>query len=149
MRLVLIIPACACLLFLAVGCGKSGVKPEGQILKNGEPFVPPEGDFVQVAFVAVGPGDSEGGSYVAGFNPDDGTFVVSDDNGIPPGKYKVSVQVLRKRKDTLKGAVGPKTSKFVFDIQTGKEEIKVDLAQAGLAPAQKGAPPARGKRRSG
>jgi hypothetical protein len=135
MRLALTIPVCACLLLVS-GCGPSGLFPEGQILKNGEPFIPGEGEFVQVALVSVADG---GGSYVAGFSAEDGTFLVTD-KGMPPGKYKVSIQVMKKRKDMLKGKVGPTMSPFVFDIQTGKEEIKVDLAQAGLEPSRKSGP---------
>jgi hypothetical protein len=128
----------ACLLFLATGCTKHvGLTPEGQLLKNGIPFVPEEGEFVLVSFIAAADsGNTEGGSYVASFNPQTSTFKVGGSGKLmPPGKYKIAIQVNKQHKDTLHGQFGPATTPFVFDIQTGKEEIKVDLATTpGAAP---------------
>ena len=143
MRLAFCVPACACLLFLVSGCGPSG--PTGQVLKDGQPFVPGEGEFVQISFVSVAEA-GEGGTYVAGFNPADGTFAYSDKKKkMPPGKYKVSVQVMKKHKDLLKGKFGPASSPFVFDIPpTQNEEIKDELATPGPeGPAKTGSRNAR------
>jgi hypothetical protein len=144
MRFAWSLAAVACLLVLLPGCGQSGVSPEGKLLKNGQPFVPGEGEFVQISFVSVTEG-KEGGSYLASFDPTDSSFTLSEDKGIPPGKYRVSVQLMKKHKDLLQGKYGPTTSPFVVDIQTGKEEIKVDLARAGGEPAQKSGAPTRRK----
>jgi hypothetical protein len=132
MRLACSIAAAACFLLILPGCGRSGLYPEGQLLKNGQPFVPAEGEFVQIAFLAVPEGGGEAGSYIAGYDPESGIFSVTDGNGIPPGKYEISVQVMKKHKDALKGRVSPSKSPFLFDIRTGREEIVVDLARAGV-----------------
>ena len=71
------------------------------------------------------------------FNPDNSTFTVVDDKPMPPGKYKVSIQLIKKHKDSLKGKLGPASTPFVFDIQTGKEEINVDLEKAAAVPEPK------------
>jgi hypothetical protein len=139
--------AAACLLLVLAGCGRSGLYPEGQLLKNGQPFVPEQGEFVQIAFLAVAEGGGEGGSYVAGYDPESGIFSVTDGKGIPPGKYKISVQVMKRHKDALKGKFSPSRSPFVFDIQTGKEELVVDLAKAGADQPGRPGGQAPGRRR--
>jgi hypothetical protein len=116
------------LILLLAGCGQSGLKPRGQLLNDGLPFVPGQGQFVQVSFVSVSDEGKETGTYLAGFDPGISRFVVNNTRPMPPGKYRISVQVMKQRKDLLNGRVGPLTSPFVFDIQTGDEEIKVDLA---------------------
>ena len=77
--------------------------------------------------------------------PRTGTFAYGDKKKkMPPGKYKVSVQVMKKHKDLLKGKFSPASSPFVFEIPNGDEEIKVDLAAAGkVAPPKTGSRTAR------
>jgi hypothetical protein len=125
MRVAILLCAGACV-FLLSGCQK-GVKPEGVILKDGKPFVPGTGEFVQISLVAVDGGGAPAGSYIAAFDPDNSKFAI-EDKRIPPGKYKVSVQLLKKRKDLLKGAFSPKTSPYEFDIESGSEDMQVDIA---------------------
>jgi hypothetical protein len=138
MRLAFCIPACTCLLFLVSGCGPAG--PKGQVLKDGQPFVPGDGEFVQISFVPVGDVAGADGSYLAGFNPADSTFAYTDKKKkMPPGQYKVSVQVMKKHKDLLKGKFSPASSPFVFEIPaSGDEQIKVDLSTPGSGAPSKG-----------
>jgi hypothetical protein len=121
------------LLFLALaGCGSGLLKPSGRLLKDGKPFVPGPNQTVQVVFFPVTEGKSdEGGSYPAEVNRESGTFRVVGANGkgLPPGKYRISVRVLQKRKDVLSGSFGVDNSPFVQEINGSTKELVLDLGK--------------------
>jgi hypothetical protein len=135
--------ACCFVLAVAAGCGNGYVKPKGRLMKNGEPFVPADNEVVHVALfpvkdakVAAPAAAPEGaareaGSFPANFNREDGTFRVTgmDGRGMPPGKYRVTVQVMKNKKDVLKGAFGAQNSPLVHDIDSSSQELTVDLAK--------------------
>ena len=121
---------------LLVGCGGSRVKARGRLVKNGEPFVPNEKETVHVAFFPAGEeSQSSDRSYVVKFNRADGTFLVSgaDGKGLPPGKYRVTVALMKDRTDALKGAFNAKNSPLVCEVKNTSDEITVDLAAASKA----------------
>jgi hypothetical protein len=127
----------ALLLVFLGGCGSPHVKVKGRLLKNGEPYIPKENEFVVMEFVAAEEAkDGKEGSFVASFNREDGTFEVmgATGKGLPPGKYRACLQVLKKKKDILKGAFNAKNSPFLCTVETGKEELTFDLAKTGKAP---------------
>jgi hypothetical protein len=120
------------LLVMAAGCGSGKLRTRGRVLNNGAPLVPAEGDIVRVTFVPL----PEGGGramdfYTARFNPADGTFEAAgkDGQGVPPGKYRIAVEHLRKRRDLLKGAFDAERSPFVREISSSSEELTLDLAK--------------------
>jgi hypothetical protein len=121
------------LLFLLVvsGCGGNGrLNVKGRVLKNGAAFKTVEPDFVRVIFFPVTTdGRPPKNTYLANFDKDDGTFeaVGPDGGGVPPGKYRISVELNRKRKDMLKGAFDGDHSPFVFDVDAGTKELVLDL----------------------
>ncbi len=47
--------------------------------------------------------------------------------GLPPGKYRVAVQLLKKKQDLFGGKYDAQKSPFVFDIDAGTKEVVVDL----------------------
>jgi hypothetical protein len=124
---------CACLLALLLsGCGKSKLKPKGRLLKDGSPLVlKDEEEFVHIFFdpvVAEGekhPGDR----YAADYNRDDGTFVVigKDGTGLPPGKYRITIEHALRKNDLLKGKFNAENTPFVRDIDARTGEIVLDL----------------------
>jgi hypothetical protein len=67
--------------------------------------------------------------YVAEFNPRDGTFWVSgkDGRGMPPGKYRITVEVLEHHKDVFKGAFDQDRSPFVRDVDAHTSEVVLDV----------------------
>jgi hypothetical protein len=67
--------------------------------------------------------------YAARYN-DDGTFQATgkDGKGLPPGKYKITVEHLRRKKDLLGGAFAAEKTPFVYDIDARTGEIVLDLA---------------------
>jgi hypothetical protein len=116
--------------FFAAGCGPTMLKTPGRVVKSGAPFVPGPGEFVRVTFVPVATdGKRVEDYYVAQVNNQDGTFQVAgkDLRGMPPGKYRVAVELDKHRSDLLKGKFDAKRSPFVFDVDSHTGEILIDL----------------------
>ncbi len=114
----------------AVGCGSPLLKTRGRVLKGGSPFLAKQGEFVRVTFVPVtvtGPADA----YVAEVDRATGEFHVAgkDGKGMPPGRYRVSVELDKRRSDLLRGKFGQDKSPFVFDVDANTKEIVIDLDQ--------------------
>ena len=130
---------------LVAGCGQSQVKARGRLVKSGQPFVPSEKEIVHVAFFPAGEESASSKSYVVKFNRQDGTFQVigTDGKGLPPGKYRVTVSVMKGHQDQFKGAFNVQNSPFLCDVSSASSEITVDLD----TPA-KPAVPAKAQRRS-
>jgi hypothetical protein len=90
----------ACAAFLFVGCGSPGVKVEGQLVKDGKPFVPPTGQMLSLSFIGKD-ADGKEQSLGAAVNSTDGSFAVTGPkgSGIPPGTYKVKLSVSTESSD--------------------------------------------------
>ncbi len=147
-QLLTIFVALICL--WATGCSSGMLKPEGRLLKKGAPFVVGEGEVVHVTFF---PDEEqpEHDPYPARINNADGTFQVlgNDGKGLPPGKYRASVQIIKNRKDTLNGAYGRTRSPFKIDLTPETREITLDLDPdaAAAAPPQSSGSQRRDQRR--
>ena len=113
----------------AGGCGKSMLKTKGRVLKGGTPFVPPAGQFVRVTFVPLSEGERPADYYVAEVNQKDATFHAAgkDGCGMPPGRYRVAVELDHKRSDLLRGRFDAEQSPFVFDVDSRTPELVIDL----------------------
>jgi hypothetical protein len=121
----------------APGCGSGLLKTRGRVVKNGEPFLPGPGEFVRVTFVPVPPdGKRVEDLYVAEYNRQDGTFQVAgkDRRGMPPGRYRVAVELDRKRRDLLRGQFDADRSPFVYDVDAGTPELVIDLDRPPKGP---------------
>jgi hypothetical protein len=86
-----LIPACVVLLFL--GCGPAGgVKLQGKIVKDGQPYAAPSGETLTLSLNGK---DAEGKAaiYPAAVNSSDGTFDLKGTNGagVPPGTYQINL----------------------------------------------------------
>jgi hypothetical protein len=88
-RLLLVVTA-LCLLPLA-GCGTKGYTVTGKVVLPANVKMAAD-DSVTILFA---PEDPKGTSAPAEFTPSDNTFVAKgpEGKGLPPGKYKVSVQI--------------------------------------------------------
>ena len=128
LRWIVILTLC-----LAGGCGKTMLRPKGRVVKGGAPFLAKEGEFVRVTFLPIfsaatkGPADA----YAAEVDQETSEFIVSgkDGRGLPPGKYRVGIELDKHRSDLLKGKFGQDKSPFVFDIDTSTKELVLDLDQ--------------------
>jgi hypothetical protein len=120
-------------LALASGCS-SRSKPRGRLVRDGEPFQPGEGEIVRIVLFSAG--GTEEGSYPAEYNREKGTFRVLGPKrrGVPAGKYRITVQVLKKRKDLLGGQFGASNSPFVREVSKKTGEIVLDLNKPAEAP---------------
>jgi len=118
---------------LAGGCGGSGkLQTRGRVLKGGQPLTVPEDEYVRLTFVpVVEKGKQAEDLYVAEYNRADGSFKVAgkDLKGMPPGKYKIVVEHLKKRQDLLKGAFAEATTPFVCEVKSAADEVTIDLDQ--------------------
>ena len=115
--------------FCVSGCGEKMLKTRGRVVKNGAPFLPGKDEFVRVTFVPILEADKKPEDYyVAQYNPADGTFQVAgkDLKGMPPGRYRVAIELDRRRSDLLKGQFDAERSPFVYDV-AGGDEIVIDL----------------------
>ena len=123
-------PGLLCMLVLT-GCGGDGrLNVKGRLLKNGQALKLTDPDFVRVIFFPVTTdGRPPKNTYLAAVDDDDGTFeaVGPDGRGVPPGKYRIAIELNRKRKDMLKGSFDGDRSPFVFDVDSSTKELVIDL----------------------
>ena len=129
--------AFSCFAFSAVllaGCGGSNkIDANGRVVKGGDPFTMPEGEYLRIIFhPVVGPGERELNQYVARFDRQTGSFTVvgGDGRGLPPGKYHVTLSHEKKKKDLFRGAFDGDKSPFVIEVTDGKQEIVLDLSDS-------------------
>jgi len=123
--------AAALCLALVSGCGGSGrLNTKGRIVKGGGPYTAPQEEYVRVIFFPVtSDGKPPKNTYIATYNGTDGTFraVGPDGKGIPPGKYRIALEHVRKKKDVFNGAYDGDKSPFVFDVDPNTTELVIDL----------------------
>ncbi len=119
---------------LSLGCGASStVNARGRIIKGGQPFVTAEGEGLRIIFAPeTPPAGTQYDSYAAEFHREDGTFVVKgkDGKGLPPGKYRVSLELMKNKEDRFKGQLqGPK-SPLTCEVSGSGSDLVLDLDQA-------------------
>jgi hypothetical protein len=119
------------LCILITGCGGDGLlRTKGQLLKGGQPFIPPQGEFIEITFVPILPdGKPPADYYYAEVDQATGKFRPAGKNlkGMPPGKYRVAVELMKKKKDMFGGKFDAERSPFVFDVDGQTKEIVIDL----------------------
>ncbi len=112
------------------GCGGDGrIKARGRIVKNGQPFHVGEGEGLRIIFSPPEATGTTYESYVAVFDNTDGSFKVAgkDGKGLPPGKYRVALEHLKKKQDLFKGAYSGKRTPIVREVTSSSNEIVIDL----------------------
>jgi hypothetical protein len=120
----------------ATGCGDSGfVKARGHVIKGGAPFITNEGEGMRIALapLEMTQGDKYD-SYAAAYDPDDGSFFVmgKQDKGLPPGKYRVSIELMKKKEDLLNGKLLGAKSPLTLEVTTSNNNLVIDLDQANF-----------------
>jgi hypothetical protein len=116
---------------VASGCSGGLTRAKGRVIKGGEPYHPPEGGSLLIDFAPVDSLDSShSDSYAAQYDPTDGTFKVvgKDGKGLPPGKYRVGIQLMKKKEDLLGGQLTTSKSPLLFDV--AGDDIVIDLDKA-------------------
>ena len=118
------------LCILITGCGDGRLRTKGQLLKGGQPFIPPEGEYIEITFVPILPDSKPAPDYYyAEVDQTTGTFrpAGKDLKGMPPGKYRVAVELMKKKKDQFGGKFDTIRSPFVFDVDSQTKEIVIEL----------------------
>jgi hypothetical protein len=136
----------------ALGCGDSSrIHAKGRIVKGGQPYLAQEGEGFRVFFVPLdGVKGNHYDSYAAEYNPETGAFRVEgkDGKGLPPGRYRVDLQLMKSKEDLLNGKLLGKKSPFIVEV-TGKDELVINLDEANfdslLVAGQKSVKPGRKK----
>jgi len=128
----------AVLLAAAVGCssGPKVASVKGQLQDNGAPLkvstagLPPGDKGIRVEFVQLKEGGGAADKHSATVSPEDGTFTVPGPkgNGIPPGKYRVSVyRGAFGTGDVYKGTFGESNSPLTADIPPTGANLLIDV----------------------
>jgi hypothetical protein len=118
-----------------LGCGKSGfVKPRGKVIKAGQPYCTPEGEGLRIFLSPIDAQSKGYDSYAAEYNQDDGSFRVvgKDGNGLPPGKYHVSLQLMKSKEDLLNNKLLGKGSPLTCEVTSAGDDLVIDLDQANF-----------------
>jgi len=120
------------LVLTAAGCGPSDnlLALQGRLLKSGEKFEAGADELVQITFVPILPnGEPPRDHYYANIDDAKGTFVAAGKTGrgLPPGKYRVAVQLMKKKKDQYSGKFDQVKSPYIFDIDAKTKEIVIDV----------------------
>jgi hypothetical protein len=127
---------CLLLGLLSSGCGSNMLKIKGRIVKDGQAYVTAPDEGLRILFVpTVPPLPDRYDSYVAMYNRRDGSFQVvgKDGNGLPPGTYKVALELIKKKKDAFRGAYSAPKSPFLVEVNRGTGEVMIDLDKKGGA----------------
>jgi hypothetical protein len=118
----------------ASGCGDSSrIKAKGRIVKGGQPYLAPEGEGFRVFFVPLEvPDGKHYDSYAAEYNSEDGSFLVQgkDGKGLPPGKYRVDLQLMKSKEDLLNGKLMGKKSPYTIEVTNSGYDLIIDLDTA-------------------
>jgi hypothetical protein len=112
------------------GCGDGRLQPKGRVTKHGAPITLQAGEDLGIFFYPLTTDGKLGPTvYPAYFNAADSTFRVtgSDRRGLPPGKYRVAVELKRDKKDLFQGAYDMNKSPFVIDVDSKTDEVVIDL----------------------
>jgi hypothetical protein len=150
MRQARLLPAGLLAGLLLPGCGGSLVKPTGRVVRGDAPLHTGAGEALHIAFVPLEATGTTGfDSYAAEFNGEDGTFQVKgkDGRGLPPGRYRVTLELIKGRKDAFRGRFSARNSPFTCEVTSGSAEVVLDLNQGGPPGPQKGNPRNAGYRR--
>ena len=138
---------------IPIGCGDSShIKAKGHIVKGGQPYLVPEGTGFRVFFVPLdAPEGKHFDSFAAEYNPENGSFLVQgkDGRGLPRGKYRVDLQLMKSKEDLLGGKLLGKKSPYVLEVTGSSEDLVIDLDAAHFDSLLAGEKPAKGKQKKG
>jgi hypothetical protein len=125
-RLVLV---CLLSATLSAGCGSNMVKAKGRVLKGGEPYAIAEDEGLRIFLSPTVTPLDRSDSYLAIFHRENGTFEVvgRDGKGLPPGNYRVNLELIKKKSDQFHGKYSGKRSPFSVEVTRDNKELLIDL----------------------
>ena len=115
----------------AGGCGgEKKLQTKGRLLKSGQALAAPEGEFFHVILSPSRRMESRRPiSIVALVDQAAGTFTVAgkDLKGVPPGKYRVAVEWMKKRRISFAASSTPSILRSSSTFDSSTKEIVIDL----------------------
>ena len=126
LALGVLIPACS--------SGPKPLKVTGQLKNNDKPYTAPKGAMVTIVFAPVVEAGAPFDTYPAIFKREDSSFTVpgKSEQGIPPGKYRISVQQFvadpTAQINEMNARFSPEKSAIVRDV-ADETPIIIDLAK--------------------
>jgi hypothetical protein len=136
-----------------LGCGDSSrINAKGRIVKGGQPYLAPEGTGFRVFFVPLdAPEGKHFDSFAAEYNPENGSFLVQgkDGKGLPSGKYRVDLQLMKSKEDLLGGKLLGKKSPYVVEVTGNRDDLVIDLDTAHFDSLLAGEKPGKPKTKKG
>lgn len=116
--------------FLA-GCGSGETTFIGRILVNGQPFVPAEGQMVQVQLI---PSKADASPVMLAVDKAGKVFPASAAGTVPPGDYRVAVMAVDpaamtkgKMTDQFKNAFSKEKTTLTLSIKPGPNKKDIEL----------------------
>jgi hypothetical protein len=106
------------------------LKTQGRLVKSGKPFIPGEGEVIQILFVPIlADGKPPPDYYAAVVDQASGTFQPFGKfgKGMPAGKYRLSIELMKNRKDKFGGLYDAEKSPFIYEVNASTTEIIVDF----------------------
>jgi hypothetical protein len=140
--------ACLLVSLISVGCGSGFIKAKGRVLKDGSPYHTPEGAGLRIFFVPMGEiTGTQYDSFAAVYDSRNGSFVVvgKDGRGLPPGKYRIGLQLMKSKEDLLGGRL-LKNSPFTCEVAGRWGEIVINLDEAKFDELLQAAQSKKGRR---
>jgi hypothetical protein len=112
---------------LGCGAGDQRFNAKGRITLDGKPFQTKEKEKMRIFFQPLSESATE--SYAGEYNGEEGTFTVvgKDLKGIPPGKYRVSIQLINNGNDLFHNKLAGAKSPFTCEVVDAKSEVTIDL----------------------
>jgi hypothetical protein len=128
-RPVLLVLTCTAFFLSGCGGGDKGVKVEGRIVRDGQPFAAAQGETVNLSFAGKN-AKGEEAVYPAKVNAD-GSFVVDGPGGkgIPPGSYKLRLNVGSEGSDPASLAKLEKTNQQFARIDNKECQVTSESNQ--------------------
>jgi hypothetical protein len=119
---------------VGLGCLRSldFIKAKGRVVKGGQPYLAEEGQGMRIFFAPLEvPAGSQYDSYAAVYDPKNGTFEVTgkDGKGLPRGRYRVDIQLMKNKEDLLNGKLMGANSPLTLEVKGTSDELVIDLDQ--------------------
>ncbi|MBA4188178.1 MAG: hypothetical protein C0467_09190 [Planctomycetaceae bacterium] len=120
------------LVVIVSGCGTDPARIKGRLLDNGQPLaIPASGAPQSIVFVPLGAdGSNQGRMYSATLGPDGAFELVAAGGSVPPGNYRVSLDI------TLPGKAGERFKPFAGtgspirrELKPGSNDLVIDLSK--------------------
>jgi hypothetical protein len=107
------------------------IKVKGHLVKDGQPYIIDEKEGLRIFFVPVSAPENTFDSFSALYDRDDGSFHVTgkDGKGMPPGEYRISLELRLNRSDRLNGEFSSKKSPLTCKIDSSHRDVVIDLEQ--------------------